>query len=88
MKIKTKKWQRTTLAALLLGAAIGIGAGAVNAYFTSGEGTKNTFTTGQVKISLNEPSWKPENGKNLVARETVKKIRESPTPERMMPMFL
>ena len=71
--MKTKKWQRTTLAALLLGAALGISAGAVNAYFTSGEGTRNTFTTGQVKISLNELSWKPQDGKNLVARETVKK---------------
>ena len=61
------------LATILLGTTIGIGAGSLSAYMTSSETATNTFTAGEVNIDLQEPSWKPEDGKHLVAKQTVLK---------------
>ena len=58
------------IATILLGTTIGIGAGSLNAYMTSQETATNTFTAGEVKINLQEPAWKPEDGKYLVAKMT------------------
>jgi len=57
--------KRTKITAIIIvvAAAAIIAAGATLAYFTADGGTKtNTFTTGEVKVELSEPSWKPENG--------------------------
>ena len=68
-----KKRSKTILTAILIGAALGISAGALSAYMTSSETATNTFTAGEVKIDLQEPAWKPEDGKHLVAKQTVLK---------------
>ena len=70
-----KNWKRnkTIFTAILIGAALGISAGALSAYMTSSETATNTFTAGEVKIDLQEPAWKPEDGKHLVAKQTVLK---------------
>ena len=66
-------WNKTIFTAILIGAALGISAGALSAYMTSSETATNTFTAGEVKIDLQEPAWKPEDGKHLVAKQTVLK---------------
>ena len=68
-----KKQSKTILTAILIGAALGISAGTLSAYMASSETATNTFTAGEVKIDLQEPAWKPENGKHLVAKQTVLK---------------
>ena len=67
------KRYKTITAAILIGTALGISAGALSAYMTSSETATNTFTAGEVKIDLQEPAWKPEDGKHLVAKQTVLK---------------
>ena len=67
------KWNKTIFTAILVGAALGISAGALSAYMTSSETATNTFTAGEVEINLQEPAWKPEDGKHLVAKQTVLK---------------
>ena len=71
--MRIKKRSKTIFTAILIGAALGISAGSLSAYMTSSETATNTFTAGEVKIDLQEPAWKPEVGKHLVAKQTVLK---------------
>ena len=71
--MRIKNLSKTIITAILIGAALGISAGALSAYMASSETATNTFTAGEVKIDLREPSWKPEDGKHLVAKQTVLK---------------
>ena len=71
--MRIKKRSKAIFTAILIGATLGISAGALSAYMTSSETATNTFTAGEVKIDLREPAWKPEDGKHLVAKQTVLK---------------
>ncbi len=62
----------TTVVAAALVAVVGIGS--TLAYLQDEtEGTTNTFTIGDVKIDLDEPTWNPENGNDMLPGATVAK---------------
>lgn len=67
-----KKKILTAVLAVCLVAAMTVGA--TLAYFTSKtEDVVNTFTVGNVDIDLTEPSWNPDDGKDLQPGAVVKK---------------
>ena len=66
-----KKSLVITLASI---AAIGaIGIGSTFAYFTDSKDATNSFTLGDIEISLTEPSWKEANGVNILPLQTIAK---------------
>lgn len=67
-----KKRLIAAVASVCLVAVVGVGA--TLAYYTSATEAKvNTFTIGNVDITLTEPNWDPENGKDLVPGAEVEK---------------
>lgn len=60
----------TVAACALVGA---MAAGGTFAYLTDSEGSVNTFTVGSVQIDLEEPNWNPDDTKDIVPNEVVKK---------------
>lgn len=67
-----KKKLVAAIAAVCLTATLGVGA--TLAYYTSTtDEVKNTFTVGNVKIDLVEPTWKPDEGLTLVPGAEVAK---------------
>lgn len=67
---QSKKALATTLACGLI-AAMAIGG--TFAYLTDEEVSVNTFTVGKVTIDLEEPNWKPDDNKDIVPNEVIKK---------------
>jgi len=65
------KKKKTIAAALVLLLVFFVG-GAV-AYFTDTDTATNTFTIGNVDISLSEPSWVPADAQNLMPGEEIAK---------------
>ena len=63
--------KKTVLAAIVLLLIMIVGG--VVAYFTDTETATNTFTIGNVDITLTEPAWKPNDAKDLMPGETVAK---------------
>ncbi len=62
----------TTVVAAALVAVVGIGS--TLAYLQDEtDGTTNTFTIGDVKIDLDEPTWNPEKGNDMLPGATVAK---------------
>ena len=58
----------------LVTALVGVLAvGSIFAFFTDKDTATNEFTVGNVSIDLTEPNWNPDNGKDLVPNQTVKK---------------
>lgn len=66
-----KKNLIVSVVSLALVAALGMGA--TLAYLTDNEAVTNTFTTGNVKIDLEEPDWDPENGQDLEPGDVIDK---------------
>lgn len=61
----------TSVVALALVSLLGIGA--TLAYLTDNAQVTNTFTSGSVKIDLQEPSWNPEDGQDLAPGDVIDK---------------
>ena len=57
--------------ALITGAAAL--AGGTYSYLTDYDNVNNEFTVGKVDIELDEPEWKPEENKNIVPTQEIKK---------------
>lgn len=47
--------------------------GSTFAFFTDKDNVTNSFTVGNISIDLTEPSWNPENGKNITPSQTIAK---------------
>ncbi len=47
--------------------------GWVSAYFTDEESAENRFTVGNISISLTEPNWNEDNGKNMTPGQRISK---------------
>lgn len=60
-----------TMAACALIGAMTVGG--TLAYLTDSEGSVNTFTVGKVQIDLEEPNWNPDDTKDIVPNEVIKK---------------
>ncbi|QNM08278.1 TasA family protein [Wansuia hejianensis] len=58
------------LAAALAGVLI---VGGVSAYFTDADTATNTFTVGKISLDLQEPSWNPDQVKDLTPNQVVQK---------------
>ena len=59
--------------------------GGTLAYLTDYDVAANEFTVGKVDIELTEPNWKPEDYKNLVPTQEIKKdpsSRSDPEADR------
>ena len=54
-------------------AAAIIAVGTATAFFTDRDGVSNIFTVGNIDISLEEPGWDPEKGKDMTPMEEVDK---------------
>ena len=54
-------------------AAAIIAVGTATAFFTDRDGVSNIFTVGNIDISLEEPGWAPEKGKDMTPMEEVDK---------------
>ena len=67
-----KKLVATVIAAALV-ASVGIGSTLAYLHDATEEATVNTFTIGDVKIDLDEPSWDPDQGKDMLPGATVDK---------------
>ena len=67
-----KKLVATVIAAALV-ASVGIGSTLAYLHDATEEATVNTFTIGDVKIDLDEPSWDPDNGEDMLPGTTVDK---------------
>ena len=65
------KKQKIMIAAVVLLLVFMVG-GAI-AYFTDKDEVTNTFTIGNVDITLTEPSWVAENGQNIVPGKPIAK---------------
>lgn len=61
--------------ALLLTAAMAgvLSVGGISAYFADGDTVTNRFTVGKVSLDLQEPDWDPDQAKNIVPMQTLKK---------------
>lgn len=57
MKMTKRSKKKNALISALMMLVLVLGVTAVNAYFTSTDDVTNTFTVGEVKIDLTEPSW-------------------------------
>lgn len=47
--------------------------GSASAYFTDTENAVNSFTVGNVSVVVEEPGWKPEDGKNITPNKEISK---------------
>lgn len=71
-----KKYIKKVVAAVMLLAVAGMGAGSTIAYFTDKDTKANSFSTGGLDVELQEPEWNPEkegDGKDLYPGYTVYK---------------
>lgn len=66
-----KKINRKQTIALLIVACLLVSV--ISAYFTDAETVTNTFTTGEVSLDLQEPSWDPDNAENIVPNQVIEK---------------
>ena len=67
-----KKLVATVIAAALV-ASVGIGSTLAYLHDATENATVNTFTIGDVKIDLDEPSWDPDQGNDMLPGATVNK---------------
>ena len=59
--------------AVVLAAAAIIAVGTATSFFTDRDGASNIFTVGNIDISLEEPNWDPESGKDMTPMKEVAK---------------
>ena len=68
------KNRRMKLISCALAVCLACGAAGVSiAYMTDAHEKTNVITVGNVDIDLTEPTWNPDDGKNVLPRETVSK---------------
>lgn len=73
-KDNQKKISRKAAVAVLTAAlAAALAVGGVSAYFTDRETAVNTFVIGKISLELQEPDWNPDEGRDMVPGQTVKK---------------
>lgn len=68
-KIKENKRNLLLVAVIMVIMAIG----AASAYFTDTDSKVNSFTVGNVSVTLEEPNWKPDNGQNITPNKEIAK---------------
>ncbi len=75
MKKNTTNTRKNTRRAAVLAAALAgcMMIGGIAAYFTDADTATNTFTVGKVSLDLMEPTWDPDNARDITPLETIEK---------------
>lgn len=69
-----KKYNKKLISLLVILILVALGVGVSIAYFTSvTQKAENVVTVGKVDITLTEPNWNPEKGKNIEPNLTIRK---------------
>lgn len=65
--------KKTIIAIVVVLLALALIVGGIFAYFTDTQSATNTFTIGNVDITLTEDAWDPANGQNVTPGQTIAK---------------
>lgn len=66
--MKNNKLRTTLLVSSMVGVML---IGGIAAYFTDADTATNEFTMGKISLDLQEPSWDPENGKDVTPNKVI-----------------